>query len=186
MRAVRQHLVGIPDIALEGGFDRVDTGTILVFLQIASMVAVVILHQAWITHFAIGTNSGVHMNAAIGLLHRDSKDEALVDAALVRSLEDGFLEEVDFLVGVVWYVECSRATVGFQDLQVVFPPRQESETTPLKLYTHLHCIPRQPLVDARPASTRRPIARVGSVRTCTYKQDRRKRELLVVSAHVPT
>jgi hypothetical protein len=73
------------------------------------VVAIVILHDTGVANFSIGTSSGVDMNAAIGLLHDDSEDEAAVDTTDIRGVEDGILEAVDLFRCIVDELESTFA-----------------------------------------------------------------------------
>jgi hypothetical protein len=85
------------------------------------VVAIVILHDTGIANFTICTGSGVDMNAAIGLLHDDSKDEAAVDTTDIGGMEDGVLEAVDFFWGVIDELEGALARL-VKRLLVDSPP----------------------------------------------------------------
>ena len=62
------------------------------------------LHQAWVDDAVVGC---LHADAAVGLLHHDCEDEALVDSRLGCYARDGSLDVVDLGRRVVLEAELS-------------------------------------------------------------------------------
>lgn len=64
------------------------------------------LEEAWV---CVGPGSGLHADAAIGLLHHDREDEGFVDTRGSRDVLDGRPDVGEFLLGVVDLAECVGA-----------------------------------------------------------------------------
>ena len=63
-----------------------------------------ILHQSRVSDSIIG---GRHSDTALGFLHDDGQDEAMVDAGRLCGGFDGVVDVTDFLGGVVGLAELS-------------------------------------------------------------------------------
>ena len=63
-----------------------------------------ILHQSGVSNSIVG---GRHSYAALGFLHDNRQDEAVVDAGRLCSGFDGVVDVTDFLGGVVGLAELS-------------------------------------------------------------------------------
>ena len=50
--------------------------------DIAGIVTIVPLHESWISNLAIITDRGLDPDTAMGLLHDDSEDKAMIDLGL--------------------------------------------------------------------------------------------------------
>lgn len=86
------------------------------------MLAVVGLHEAWVLD-GVGGRWGAH--AAVGFLHDDGEDEALVDAGGLGDGLDGGLQVCVFGCGVVVDVPLRAGICG--DVLVCFPECVEGE-----------------------------------------------------------
>lgn len=65
---------------------------------VASAVAIMVLHEAWVTHPPVGSRG---TNATVGFLHHDGEDEAVVNPRGIGGLLDGVVDGTNLFSAVV-------------------------------------------------------------------------------------